>query len=285
MHQRCEILNKKYYINSIFEHTLPKLLSGFRVRKWFAVGLVTKTSDFFVFVIMQSFISNIAIVNLTAAIISGCTNFALHFSITWRHRKLKTSRTMQKYIIVNVFIYAIETTLIYLFRFLGVSLITSKFIIMFFLSFVVLVVSNRFIFFDSQDYENLKIIEDQDNNLLAILVRGTYKVKGVNFVTPLWTSMQIGIMNRGPNSPVRRHKHNLVKREIKGTSEFIIVRSGKARVKIFNNYGEFVYSASMYRNDSIYFVSGGHSVDFPTTCEILEVKQGPYNELNDKEYY
>ena len=45
---------------------------------------------------------------------------------------------------------------------------------------------------------------------------------------------------------------------------------------------KYLLSKILNKNDIIIFVDGGHGFEILQNAKIIEVKQGPYNEVNDK---
>ena len=129
----------------------------------------------------------------------------------------------------------------------------------------------------------IKIFDSQEK-LIAILVRESLKAESLTFLTSEEEEFQLGLMNRGPNSPVKKHRHNSNKRSLSKTSEFLMIRKGEAKLSIWSDLNEFIIEHQLFRGDCILLLCGYHKVDFETECEILEIKQGPYNLTNDKSY-
>jgi hypothetical protein len=46
--------------------------------------------------------------------------------------------------------------------------------------------------------------------------------------------------------------------------------------------GDLAAKLHLNKGDSILLISGAHQIDFDGKCELLEVKQGPFNSLEDK---
>ena len=54
---------------------------------------------------------------------------------------------------------------------------------------------------------------------LAIILRTTYKEKGINFFTPNEFSQQLAYMNHPSGYDIQPHLHNVVQREVQFTKE------------------------------------------------------------------
>lgn len=116
--------------------------------------------------------------------------------------------------------------------------------------------------------------------LLAIIVRANLSPEGVGsrvkFLTPPDLQQQLGIISHPKGYVVPPHTHNPIKRAIEGTQEVLIIRSGRVQVLLYTSMGECVASRTLYPNDVILLVSGGHSLIMQEAATILEVKTGPY---------
>ena len=127
-------------------------------------------------------------------------------------------------------------------------------------------------------------IRDLKSNICGILVKKEAHFQSLNFLTNPKDEFQLGVMNRGPESPVFKHKHNSISRNIKKTSEFLLIRSGEALLTIWSEDNELIDNYVLNAGDSILLISGYHEINFLSDCQILEIKQGPYEKNLDKTY-
>ena len=125
-------------------------------------------------------------------------------------------------------------------------------------------------------------IEDNENTILAIVVRSTYNKPGVTFVTPDDYSQQLAYMHHPKGHVIMPHIHNIVKREILYTKEALIIKHGKLRCDFYTEDREYIKSTIIEDGDVMLLVSGGHGFECLEETEMLEVKQGPYAGENDK---
>lgn len=96
------------------------------------------------------------------------------------------------------------------------------------------------------------------------------------FVTDDSQSIQVGVLHRQAGTVVNAHQHLPVQKQVIGTQEVLIVRSGHIVVDIFDTNGNFV-SAKPLRTGDIYIqYCGGHAFHFITDVQFVEIKQGPY---------
>ena len=120
------------------------------------------------------------------------------------------------------------------------------------------------------------------NELFAIIIRKEFKKDGIEFFTPNEFSQQLGYMRRPSGYKIEPHLHQNVKKEIKFTQEVLFIRSGKIRVDFYDNNKDYQQSTNLNEGDIILLSKGGHGFKVLEECEIIEVKQGPYDETNDK---
>lgn len=120
------------------------------------------------------------------------------------------------------------------------------------------------------------------NTVLAIIIRNDHHAEGIEFFTPPHFSQQLGYMNRPRGHVIPPHVHNLVTREVHYTKEVLIIRSGKVRTDFYDEDHNYLESRILVEGDIILLAFGGHGFEMLEASEIIEVKQGPYADDNDK---
>lgn len=132
--------------------------------------------------------------------------------------------------------------------------------------------------------KNYKMIENiqQNNLLLAIIIRSDYKKEGIEFFTNDNDSQQLGYMNRPEGYIIPPHRHNIVPRAVHLTQEVLFIKSGKVRVDFYDNDQNYIQSSVLEKGDVILLSDGGHGFKMLENSEIIEVKQGPYCGERDK---
>ena len=130
----------------------------------------------------------------------------------------------------------------------------------------------------------VKYLNDLNGELQAIYIPASAKSDGVEFLTTVKNDIQVGLMTRDSNSPVVAHQHLKIQRSIETTQEFLLVRKGDAEVILFDNHGNQFHKIHLSLGDSILLVAGAHAITFTSDTELLEVKQGPYLQSQDKVY-
>jgi len=125
-----------------------------------------------------------------------------------------------------------------------------------------------------------KIINN--NDILAIILRKNYKSEGIEFFTPNSFSQQLGYMSRPKGHKIAPHLPNKVKRTVEFTNEVLFVKSGKVKVNFYDENKNFFKSEILQEGDFILLVKGGHGFEMIEASEMIEIKQGPYADDNDK---
>jgi mannose-6-phosphate isomerase-like protein (cupin superfamily) len=113
-------------------------------------------------------------------------------------------------------------------------------------------------------------------------VRANFDNKGVNFVTTDDMTQQLGFLSHPKDKEIPPHVHLEFKREIYTTQEVLIIKKGKIQVDLYTPNQTYVESKTLYEGDVIVLVHGGHGFKCLSDVEMIEVKQGPYVNNNDK---
>jgi len=119
------------------------------------------------------------------------------------------------------------------------------------------------------------------NNIFAYIIKISNK-NGVNFYTPKDVTQQVGILNHKKGHLINPHIHLKNPRKVIYTTEVLIILEGKVRVDFFDKQKKYLFSKILNKNNIIIFVDGGHGFKILQNAKIIEVKQGPYNEVKDK---
>ena len=120
---------------------------------------------------------------------------------------------------------------------------------------------------------------------LCLVVRHQIQTDSTTFVTPPEFNMQLGFVVHPAGHTIRRHTHVPIQRHITGTSEVLIVRKGKCVLDVYNEAREFVASRELEKGDVMVMVGGGHGFRMLEDTVLIEVKQGPYPGVAEKEWF
>ena len=80
----------------------------------------------------------------------------------------------------------------------------------------------------------MKIL-DQEENLLAYIIRFEDIKEGKNFITSNDAEFQLASFNLSDDTVIERHYHPKQERKIKYTNEVLIVLDGELKVDIYDN--------------------------------------------------
>jgi len=126
--------------------------------------------------------------------------------------------------------------------------------------------------------ETLKL----NNKIIAIIIRAGFIKDGIEFFTPNDFSQQLGYMKREKGYHIEPHIHKSISREVILTQEVLFIKSGIVRVDFYDDQREYYESRILKRGDIILLANSGHGFVTLEESEIIEVKQGPYLEEEDK---
>ena len=125
---------------------------------------------------------------------------------------------------------------------------------------------------------------EHNNILFAIVIRGDFGEEGVNFVTPKENPLQLGVIQHEKGTIIKPHIHKNVKKTIEQVQEVLYIVYGKIRAEFFNDEGTSLGDVILNQGDTILLIEGGHGFNMLENTKIIEVKQGPYyNVEQDKQ--
>ncbi len=120
------------------------------------------------------------------------------------------------------------------------------------------------------------------NELLAVIIRSSFREPGIHFATPDSFSQQLAYMRHPTGKVIAPHVHNPVAREVHFTQEVLVIRSGRIRVDFYHDQKTYLESRELTAGDVILLAAGGHGFEVLEDVEMIEVKQGPYAGEADK---
>lgn len=132
--------------------------------------------------------------------------------------------------------------------------------------------------------EPIEVIR-QDELVLACIVRAGWMADKTTFLTPDNFGQQIGMIVYGAGKEVQPHLHLDVTREVKGTSECIVVRKGRCALDLYGADKQLITSRELQLGDIVLLVNGGHGFRMHEDTILFEVKQGPFLGNADKERF
>ena len=121
------------------------------------------------------------------------------------------------------------------------------------------------------------------NKLFALIVRGKYRnKKGITFFTEDKDIQQFGYMNHKKSHIIKPHIHKRQTRKLIYTSEVILILKGILRVDFYSVQKKYLFSKVIKEKDLIMLVHGAHGFKVIKDVQMIEIKQGPYDAVNDK---
>ncbi len=126
---------------------------------------------------------------------------------------------------------------------------------------------------------------EHDGKVLCILVRATPWPTQTEFYTPNDYNMQLGNIVYPAGSAIPRHSHRPVTRTVTGTSEVLVVQKGEMFIDLYDDDRNLVATHKMTAGDAVALVSGGHGFRLIEDTVLLEVKQGPYSGVQEKDRF
>jgi len=132
---------------------------------------------------------------------------------------------------------------------------------------------------------SIEQVRDDDGCSLACIVRASFRPEATQFVTADDQSQQVGFIVYGAGEEIARHAHLPIARSIVGTGEVLIVRKGRCEVDLYGGSGKLAATRELRLGDVLIFFAGGHGFRMLEDTVLLEVKQGPYTGLAEKEYF
>lgn len=136
----------------------------------------------------------------------------------------------------------------------------------------------------SHEIEQLEKIMS-DGQPLAYIIRGQFEPTATTFFTPPEFKQQVGYVVYPAGGEVQRHVHRALERHLVGTSEVIVVKRGRCEIDFYNDSRELVATRELSQGDVMLMVGGGHGFRMQEDTVLLEVKQGPYSGVDEKERF
>lgn len=120
---------------------------------------------------------------------------------------------------------------------------------------------------------------------LTYIIRAAYCPTETSFVTPPELKQQVGYVVYPAGAQIQRHAHRSIERHIVGTSEVLVIKSGHCLIDIYDDARRLVATRALRVGDVVLMVGGGHGFRMVEDTVLLEVKQGPYTGLDEKERF
>lgn len=129
-----------------------------------------------------------------------------------------------------------------------------------------------------------EIISWKDQPLVYI-IRTDPMPEKTTFITPPEFKQQVGFVVYPGGGVIARHLHLALERHLVGTCEVLVLLKGRCLMDIYNDFKELVATRELNKGDVMLMVGGGHGFRVEEDTIFLEVKQGPYLEVEEKERF
>ena len=120
---------------------------------------------------------------------------------------------------------------------------------------------------------------------LAYIIPASLMPDKTAFVTPPEFKQQVGFVVYPAEGEVKRHLHLPLERHLTGTSEVLIVRKGRCLLDVYNDDRDMVATRELRAGDVTLMVGGGHGFRMLEDTVFLEIKQGPFLPVAEKEHF
>lgn len=124
-----------------------------------------------------------------------------------------------------------------------------------------------------------------NNQHIATIIRRDFMPEATTFLSPDSYYQQLGFVVYPAGGEVLRHSHLPLQRHLIGTPETLMIRKGKAQVELYALEKSFLGTWFLEQGDIIQLVAGGHCFKCLADTVFLEIKQGPYTGLVEKERF
>ncbi|NLH47275.1 MAG: hypothetical protein GX444_01585 [Myxococcales bacterium] len=124
-----------------------------------------------------------------------------------------------------------------------------------------------------------------DGKPLAYIIKAALLPDRTTFLTPPEFKQQVGYVVYPAGGEIARHVHRDLERHLVGTSEVLVVKSGRCLIDVYNDARELVATRELLPGDVMLMVGGGHGFRMLEPTVLLEIKQGPYTGLEEKERF
>ena len=128
-------------------------------------------------------------------------------------------------------------------------------------------------------------ITTANNQPLTYIIRGSFIPDKTTFLTPPDFKQQVGYVVYPKDGEISRHVHRPLERHLVGTSEVLIIKQGHCLIDIYNDERELVATRELFPGDVMLMVGGGHGFRMLEDTVFLEIKQGPYTGMDEKEKF
>jgi len=121
--------------------------------------------------------------------------------------------------------------------------------------------------------------------LYSVILRDNYASSSIQFFTPDNFSQQLGYLPHKAGNIIKPHLHIQSKREVLYTHEVLFIKKGQVEINFYSNDKEHIGTEVLNGGDVILLCGGGHGFKILKDAVMIEIKQGPFMGLADKERF
>lgn len=124
-----------------------------------------------------------------------------------------------------------------------------------------------------------------NGQLLCMIIRNGFSPERTTFVTSPDVNVQVGYIVYPAGHEIPRHLHLPVRRQVIGTFEVLLVQKGRCGLDVYDESKNLVATTELNQGDTLIMARGGHGFRMLEDTVLLEVKQGPYPGVAEKERF
>ena len=121
--------------------------------------------------------------------------------------------------------------------------------------------------------------------VLAVVVRAGARPAATAFATDPEASLQLGYIVSPAGREIPRHVHHPPVRTVTRSAEVLVIDSGACEMDLYGADLTPVATVALNMGDVALLLRGGHGFRMTADTVILEIKQGPYPGLGEKEHF
>ena len=121
--------------------------------------------------------------------------------------------------------------------------------------------------------------------LLGYIIRSERYPDKSTFYTPSTAHLQVGHIVYEHGQEIGRHVHLPVERTITSTTEVLLVQKGHCVMDVYDSDRQRVCESELVEGDIVVMLGGGHGFRMIEDTILLEIKQGPYGGMHEKERF
>lgn len=132
--------------------------------------------------------------------------------------------------------------------------------------------------------DGIEWIKDGET-ILSLVIHPVALPEKTTFFTPDEFTQQAGFVVYPTGGEIANHTHKPIIRQLTGTPETLIIRKGRLLARFYNLKHELRGQTEVAAGDILMLVNGGHGFTVLEDTVLLEIKQGPYTGLDEKERF